>query len=120
MSGPGGVIGDTVLNVVCGIRYEKDKKGGKYREEACGKSRDEGGRGCRADNGGVSYCGKLETIEDDYKKVEDVGKITKPRMEVMILMYRKTVKVQTAKDTLWLDCIVDVNASGFLNKGVVV
>ena len=62
---------------------------------------------------------KIEAIEDD-EQVRDVGNLTKTRMAAMLDMYGKTVRVQTAKETLLLDCIVALNASGVLKNGAVV
>ena len=54
---------------------------------------------------------KLEAIEDNNKVVEDVGKLTKPRMSEILVMYRNNVRVQKSKETLWLDFIFTLNAS---------
>ena len=40
---------------------------------------------------------KLEDIEDNNKKVEAVGKLTKTSMEAMLVMYRNNFRLQTAK-----------------------
>ena len=63
---------------------------------------------------------KLEAIEEDNERVETVGKLTKPRMEDMLVMYGNNVRVQTAKETLRLDCIVALNTSRVLNNGAVI
>ena len=52
--------------------------------------------------------------------MEAVGKLTKPRMEYMLVMYGNNVRLQTAKETLRLDFIVVMNASGFFKNGAVV
>ena len=57
---------------------------------------------------------KLEAIEDNDKRVEAVGNITKPRMAAML------VRVQTDKDTFRLDFIVALNSLGVLKNGAVV
>ena len=63
---------------------------------------------------------KLKDIEDNNKRVDAVGNITKPRMAAILVMYRNNVRVQTPKDILRLDCIVALNASGVLKNGTVV
>ena len=63
---------------------------------------------------------KLEAIKDDDKIVEAVGNLTKTRMSAMLVVYRNTIIVQTSKETLRLDCIVTLNASGVLKSGAVV
>ena len=62
---------------------------------------------------------KLEAIEDDNKRVYAVGNLAKPIMAAMLVMCRNTVRVQTAKETLWLGCIVVLNALGVLKNSVV-
>ena len=63
---------------------------------------------------------KIEAFEDDNGRVEDVVNITKPRMSEILVIYGKTFRVQTSKETLRLDCIVALNASGVLKNGAVV
>ena len=63
---------------------------------------------------------KLEAIKDDDKIVEAVGNFTKTRMSAMLVVYRNTIIVHTSKETLRLDCIVTLNASGVLKSGAVV
>ena len=63
---------------------------------------------------------KLEAIEDNDKTVEALVNITKPRTAEILVIYRKTVRVQTAKDTLQLDHIVALNASRFLKNSALV
>ena len=63
---------------------------------------------------------KLEAIEDNKKVLEAVRNLTKPRMAAIFVMYGKTFRIQTNKETLWLDCIVVLTSSGVLNNGVVV
>ena len=63
---------------------------------------------------------KIDSIEDNGERVEAVEKLVKPRISAMLVMYVKTVRVQTAKENLRLDCTVALNASGFLKNGVVV
>ena len=36
-----------------------------------------------------------------------MGKLAKPRMAAMLVVYGNTVRVQTANETLRLDCIVE-------------
>ena len=69
---------------------------------------------------GKATVDKLEDIEDDDKRVEAVGKLTNPRMEVMLVMCGNTVIVHKSKETLGLDCIVVLNTSGVLKNGAVV
>ena len=63
---------------------------------------------------------KLEDIEDKGKIVEAVGKLTKPRISAILVMYRKNVRVQTAKETLRFDFIVALKESWVLKNYVVV
>ena len=63
---------------------------------------------------------KFEASKDNNKRVEAVGKLTKSRMAAILVMYRKNVRLQTAKETLRLDCTVALNASGVLKNGTVV
>ena len=63
---------------------------------------------------------KLDAIEYNNKIVEAVQKITKPRMAEMLMIYRKTVRVNTPKETFWLYCIVALNALGVLKNSAVV
>ena len=63
---------------------------------------------------------KIKAIHDDDKIVEAVGKITKPRMASILMMYGKTVRIQTSKETLRLDCIFALNALGVLKNDAVV
>ena len=63
---------------------------------------------------------KLGDIENANEIVEAVRKLTKPSMEAMLVMYRNTARVQTSKETLWLGCIVELNALGVLKNGAVV
>ena len=63
---------------------------------------------------------KLKATKDNNKRVGDVGNITKPRMSEILVIYGKTFRVQTSKETLRLDCIVALNASGVLKNGAVV
>ena len=62
---------------------------------------------------------KIEAIEDD-ERVRDMGNLTKTRMAGMLDMYGKTVRLQTAKETFLLDCMVELNASGVLKNYAVV
>ena len=62
---------------------------------------------------------ELEAIEDNGKIVEAVRKPTNPRMASVLVMYGKTVRVQTSKETLKLDFIVALNALGVFNNGAV-
>ena len=62
----------------------------------------------------------IKAIEDNNKRVEAVGKLTKPRMAAILVMYGKLVRVQTPKEIFLLDCIVALNASGVLKNGTVV
>ena len=48
-----------------------------------------------------------------------MGNITKPSLAKKLVMYGKTVRVYTAKETFRLDFIVTLNASGVLKNGVV-
>ena len=52
--------------------------------------------------------------------MEAAGKLAKPRMVEILSMYGNTFRVQTATETLLLDCIFALNASGVLNNGAVV
>ena len=45
-----------------------------------------------------------------------MGKLTKPRMESILVMYIDTVRVQTSKDDLSLDCIVAFELLGGSSK----
>ena len=63
---------------------------------------------------------KLEAIEDDNKRVEAVGKPTKPRMAEILVMYGKTVRLHTPKGIFWLGCILLLNALGVIKNGTVV
>ena len=63
---------------------------------------------------------KLKAIEYNNKRVEAVGKLTKSRMAAILVMHRKNVRLQTAKENLRLDCTVALNASGVLKNGTVV
>ena len=69
---------------------------------------------------GKATVDKLEAIEDNNKILEAIGKLTKPRMEDILVVYGNTDIVQTAKETLQLDCIVLLNASGVLKNGAVI
>ena len=63
---------------------------------------------------------KIETIEDNGKRVEAVGNLTKPRMKAMLVMQGKNYRVKTSKKKFWLDFIVTLNLSGVVMNGVVV
>ena len=69
---------------------------------------------------GEATVDKLEAIEDNNKIVDTVGKLTNTRMAEILVVYIKTFRVQTAKETLRLDFIVVMNASGFFKNGAVV
>ena len=62
---------------------------------------------------------KLEAIEDNNKRVEAVENLAKPSMAEILVMYRKAVGVQRAKENLRLDCIVALNTSWLLKNGTV-
>ena len=117
---PGGVTGDTVLNMMRGIRDEKYKK-----TESTDKNHTERAAAKAADIAeqmtlGEPTVDKLEAIEEDDERLESMGNITKPSMEEMLMMYGETFRVQTSKETFRLDYIVLLNASGFLNNSAVV
>ena len=63
---------------------------------------------------------KFEAIEDNDERVEAGVNLTDPRMAEMLLRYGNTVRVQTVKQTMRLDCIVTFNALGALNNCAVV
>ena len=63
---------------------------------------------------------KIEAIEENKKRLGAVGNITKPRIAEILVIYGKTVRVQTAKEILWFNCIVVMNPSGVLKNGTVV
>ena len=69
---------------------------------------------------GKATVDKLDAIEQNKKIVEDVQKITNPRMAEMLVIYRKTVRLNTPKETFRLYCIVALNVSGVLNNSTVV
>ena len=56
---------------------------------------------------------KLEAIEYNEKRVEAVGKLTKPRMADMLMMYGNNFRVKISKGILRLDCIIALNYSGY-------
>ena len=45
---------------------------------------------------GKATVDKLEAAEEDDERVEGVGKLTNTRMAEMLVIYRNTVRVQTA------------------------
>ena len=116
----GGVTGDTVLNVIHGNRDAKDKKALNYREEVCGKTAMKAADIFDQMTLGKVNVEELEDIEDADKRMGGVGNLTKPSMAEMLVMYRKTLRFQAAKETLWLDLIVPLNALGDLKNGAVV
>ena len=116
---PGGVTGYTVMNVMHGIRNEKDKKEESTEKNRAARAVTKAAEIAEQMPLGKATVDKLEAIEDN-KKLEAVGNLTNPRMVEMLAMYRNTVKVQTAKEILQLDCIAALNASGVLKNGVVV
>ena len=63
---------------------------------------------------------KPEAVENKDKRVQTVGNITRPRMAAILVTNINNVRVQTSNQTLRLDCIVALNASGVLNNGAVV
>ena len=63
---------------------------------------------------------KINAIYYNTKIVEDVQKITNPSMAEMLVIYRKTVRVNKSKETFRLYCIVALNALGVLKNSVVV
>ena len=112
----GGVTGDTVLNVMRGIRYAKDKKA-----EFTQKNREARVATKAADIAdkmtlGKATVKKIEDIEDDIERVEAVGNLNKPRMEAMLMMYGNNFILQKYKETLNLYCLVELNASEVLKN----
>ena len=63
---------------------------------------------------------KFEASKDNNKRVEAVGKLTKSRMAAILVMYRNNFRLQTAKETLRLDCTVALNASGFYSQTLLI
>ena len=120
MSGPGGVTGDTVLNVMRGIRDAKDKKAEITERNRVARSSTKAVDISKQMMLGKATVDKIEAIEDHNKIVEAVGKRTKPSMAEMLVMYGNNTRAQTAKETFQLDCIVAFNASGVPNNSAVV
>ena len=118
--GGGGFTGDTVLNVMRRIRYAKYKKAKITENNLAARAVTKAADITKYMTLGKDAVEKLEAIEDKYKRVEVVGNLTKPRMTEILVMYVNTVRVQTSKETLRLDCIFTLNAPGVLKNGVVV
>ena len=117
---PGGFTGDTVLNMRRGIRDAKDKNTESTDNNGVTRALKKAADISKQMTLGKGTVDKLEAIKGNNKTLEDVGKLNKPRMEEILVVYGKTVRVHTAKDTLRLDCIVALNASGVIMNGAVV
>ena len=115
-----GVTSDTVLNAIRGIRDEKYKNAEITDNNRVSRAETEAADIAKQMTLGKATMDKLKAIDENNKIVEDVGNITKPSMAEMLVMYRNTFRVQTAKDNFRLGCIDELNASGVLKNGAVV
>ena len=102
------------------IRDEKCKKAESTENNRAARAAKKAADIAKQTTLGKATVEKIEAFEDDNGRVEDVVNITKPRMSEILVIYGKTFRVQTSKETLRLDCIVALNASGVLKNGAVV
>ena len=116
----GGVTSDTVLNVMRGIGYGKDKNEEIAEKNCVARSETKAADISKHMTLIKDTVVKLEAIEDNNKRVEALGKLTQIIMAAILVMYGNTVIVQTHKDIFRLDYIVALNASGVLKNGTVV
>ena len=116
----GGVTSDTVLNVMRGIGYGKDKNMEIAENNCVARSATKAADISKHMTLIKATVVKLEAIEDNNKRVESLGKLTQIIMAAILVMYGNTVIVQTHKDIFRLDYIVALNASGVLKNGTVV
>ena len=91
------MTGYTVLNVMRGIRDSKYKElesiENNCAERAATKAADISKHMTL-----VKYTvEELEAVEDNNKRVKAVGKLTKPRMAEIFVVYRNTIIVHTPK-----------------------
>ena len=114
-----GVTGDTVLNVMRGIRDSQDKNAESTERKNAVSAATKAADISEQMKLGKYTVEKLEAIEYNGERVEAVGNITKPRFVEMLVMHRRNVRVQTVKYIFRLDCIVMLDVSGVLNNGAV-
>ena len=115
-----GVTGDTVLNVMRGIRDSQDKNAESTERKNAVSAATKAADISEQMTLGKATVEKLEAIEDNGERVEAVGNINKPRTTATLVMNVNNVRVHAAKNNLRLYCIVALNASGVLNNGVMV
>ena len=106
-----------MLNVVRGIRDANDKNAESIEKKRAARASKKVAEITKQMMSGKATVEKLGDIEDANERVEAVVKLKNPRMAAMLVIYRNTVIVNTAKETLRLECIGTLNALGIRNKG---